>query len=369
MMENPEHSLAFLLLPLLLLCGPTTQLVSGQEAADAHAKEKGGKTDQHVIVAIGSPGTEEYGEQFLEWAELWRSNTTHTHFTMIGTDSAGEKESDDKRALKEAIAKLATQPASSEYWLVLVGHGTFDGKRAKFNLRGKDVSATEIAEWLAPLKQRGVVINCTSSSAPFINALSHRNRVVVSSTRSGFEYNFSRFGRFMATAVSDLANDLDKDGQTSVLESFCAASRSVQDLYLADNRLATEHALIDDNGDKRGTPADWFEGTRTVKQAKDGLADGLAANQLCLVRQGADAKFTPEQRAMRFDLETKLEMIRQRKPKMEEAKYLASIEPILIELAQLYENADLDVVENTDANSTSAIQPTPNTVEEPSAGK
>ena len=56
-------------------------------------------------------------------------------------------------------------------WLVLIGHGTFDGHTAKFNLRGPDVSATDLAEWLAEMKRPLAVINCASSSSPFINRL------------------------------------------------------------------------------------------------------------------------------------------------------------------------------------------------------
>jgi len=31
-----------------------------------------------------------------------------------------------------------------ELWLVLIGHGTFDGKEAKVNLRGPDLSAADL---------------------------------------------------------------------------------------------------------------------------------------------------------------------------------------------------------------------------------
>lgn len=300
------------------------------------------KSDQHVIVAVGAPGTEEYGEQFAAWAEQWKTAAEHTNLTMIGLDAPNAEvaNSNDKDQFQESLSKIADLPGSAEVWLVLIGHGTFDGKRAKFNLRGKDLEATELAEWLAPLKQNVALINCSSSSSPFINSISGKNRIVISSTRSGFEYNYSRFGRFMATAINDLANDLDKDGQTSVLEAFCSASQSVGAVYQQDGRLATEHALIDDNGDGRGTPADWFEGTRSVKKPKEGLADGLAANSLCLERHGVDAKFTSEQRARRYELESQLERTRDRKSKMDETSYLARIEPILIELSRLYESAE-----------------------------
>ncbi len=43
--------------------------------------------------------------------------------------------------------------------------------------------------------------------------------------------------------------DLDKDGQVSLLEAFLIASRRTLEFYKVEGRIATEHALIDDNGD------------------------------------------------------------------------------------------------------------------------
>ena len=46
--------------------------------------------------------------------------------------------------LTELQRILSSQsPADEELWIVLVGHGTFDGREAKFNLEGPDLSATE----------------------------------------------------------------------------------------------------------------------------------------------------------------------------------------------------------------------------------
>ena len=140
----------------------------------------------------------------------------------------------------------------------------------------------------------------------------------------------------MAVAINDPAFDLDKDGQTSVLEAFCSASQSVQGFYDQENRLATEHALIDDNGDGLGTPADWFEGVRATRQPKQGIADGIAANQVFLMRRGVDATLSAVQRTKRNELETKLERLRTTKAHLTEDQYLLEIEPILTELARLY---------------------------------
>ena len=62
----------------------------------------------------------------------------------------------------EREAKEGQQPL----WVVLIGHGTYDGRAAKFNLRGEDVSDAELAAWLEPCRRPLAVINCASASAP-----------------------------------------------------------------------------------------------------------------------------------------------------------------------------------------------------------
>ena len=42
--------------------------------------------------------------------------------------------------------------------------------------------------------------------------------------------------------------------EAGALEAFLFASRKTTEFYKAENRLATEHALIEDNGDGLGTP-------------------------------------------------------------------------------------------------------------------
>lgn len=292
------------------------------------------ESDQAVIVVAGAEGSSEYKEKFESWAEAWKTSASHTQLTVIGL---GDDKGASKKQLQDAIEKFAQDSQLQEVWLVLIGHGTFDGKRAKFNLQGPDVEADELKVWLKPVKARIVILNCTSSSSPFINALSGDSRIIVTATRDGFEYNFARFGYYLSRSVDDRAIDLDKDGQTSVLEAFLAASRGAADFYQQENRIATEHALLDDNGDAQGTPADWFEGVRANRRPKSGMPDGLLANQVFLNRRGVENLLSPEARKMRDQLEAELETIRLLKGKMDESEFLLKIEPVLIRLAELYE--------------------------------
>lgn len=291
-----------------------------------------------VIVVVGAAGETDYGPNFLEQAAQWEKACQLAggqRITLGLTEpTAGTKSDYDQ--LQQALA-AEPKDGVAEFWLVLIGHGTFDGKEAKFNLRGPDLSATELATWLKPFQRPLAVINTASASAPFLSKLSGPNRVVISATRSGNEQNFARFGRYFAETLNDPKGDLDQDGQTSLLEAFLSASAQVAEFYKTEGRLATEHALLDDNGDGLGTPADWFRGTRAIKQARNGASlDGTRARQFHLVRSEAERKLTAEQRARRDELELAIEKLRATKTKLGDAEYYRRLEALMLELARVY---------------------------------
>ena len=109
--------------------------------------------------------------------------------------------------------------------VVLLGHGTFDGDQAKFNLVGPDLTAGEWSVMLGALPGRVVVVNTTESSAPFIEALAAKGRVVITATDTGAQKYATVFPEYFAKALADAASDLDKDGKTSIWEVFAADQR------------------------------------------------------------------------------------------------------------------------------------------------
>jgi hypothetical protein len=289
-----------------------------------------------VIIVVGAPGEAEFGSNFVRQASLWQSACQKGNLRPI-TIGLSEKNTNDYDELKQALV-LEPREGTTELYLVLIGHGTFDGKEARFNLRGPDVSATELAAWLKPFRRPLAVIDTSSSSAPFLNKLSATNRVIITATRSGNEQNFTRFGQYFAEAIISADADLDKDGQVSLLEAFLMASRRTAEFYKVENRLSTEHALIDDNGDGLGTQADWFRGVRAVKAPKDKAAvDGAFAQHFCLIRSDAENKLTEEQRKKRDELERAVVSYREKKSKLPEDEYYRGLEKLLLDLARIYE--------------------------------
>ncbi|MDR3635669.1 MAG: hypothetical protein P4L84_17840 [Isosphaeraceae bacterium] len=292
-----------------------------------------------VVIVVGAPGASEYTTQFRRWADLWQSAAQKgsAQVVRIGLDAEGSVP--DRERLRTTLAEKAT--GKEPLWLVLIGHGTFDGREAKFNLRGPDVSDADLAEWLKPVTRPVAVLDCSSGSSPFLSRLSAPNRVIATATKSGHELNFARFGQYLAESIGDPQADLDKDGQVSLLEAFLTASGRVNEFYRTQSRLATEHALLDDNGDRLGTPAEWFRGVRATRRAKDGAPlDGLRAHQFHLIPSDRERAMPADVRHKRDELEVAVAALRDQKVKLAADDYYARLEKLMLELGKLYRAVD-----------------------------
>ena len=323
----PTHQLLSSLIALLVVSCTALQcnFADGAEATNQAT----------VILVVGASGQPEFETNFVRQVELWTALCARQAKAIrIGLGEPSNVT--DHERLRQILAAEVGQ-TNQPLWLVFIGHGTFDGKEARFNLRGPDVSASEVRDWLKPLRQPLVFINTASASAPFLNQLSATNRVIITATRSGSEQNFTRFGLYLAEAMTDSQSDLDQDGQTSILEAFLSASARAAEFYKTEGRLATEHALIDDNGDGLGTPADWYRGVRPVKKPeRSALVDGARAHQVHLVLGKAEQDLPAEVRAKRDAIELSIAQLRDTRSQYSEDDYYHKLEKLLIELIEVY---------------------------------
>jgi hypothetical protein len=333
-------------LKFVLICFALCNLLPDSWTPPSFAATTNSSDLTSVILVVGAPGESDYATNFTHQATLWQKACAQAdcHPITIGLETSAPANvpakisvPDDLTQLKQTL-EAEPREGLGPLWLVLIGHGTFDGKEARFNLRGPDVSATDLALWLKPFHRPLAVIDTASASAPFLNKLAGTNRVLIASTRSGYEQNFSRFGQYFAETITSPEADLDKDGQVSLLEAFLTASRKTTEFYKTEGRLATEHALIDDNGDGLGTPADWFRGLRAVKSPKEHASlDGLLASQIHLVPSSDERQLSPAQRNQRDSLERAVLKLRERKAQLPEDDYYRQLEQLLLPLARFYD--------------------------------
>ncbi len=294
---------------------------------------------REALIVVGAGGTDEYREVFRENATRWKEAFTASKAKVeeigITESSSDEPLSDRERILRWIDGGVAD--ASTERWLIMIGHGTYQRQVANFNLVGPDLSAPEMAAAMDGKKGDWRVVVCASSSSPFLSALAVPGRIVVTATKSGSEQNYSLFGTYLAKSITNLDADLDHDGGVTLLEAFIDASGKLAAWYESENRLASEQALLDDNGDGKGTPAAFFRGVRAVKAAADGLQlDGDNANRCFLVAPERSETWTSEKEQQVVTIERKIEALRQAKANLETAEYYKELEQLLMTLAHWY---------------------------------
>jgi hypothetical protein len=229
--------------------------------------------------------------------------------------------------VRSAVAELKKQLTRDDVLLlILLGHGTFDGDVAKFNLVGPDLTATEWAALLTGINGRLVVINTTEASFPFLEQLSAPNRVVITATHSAAQKYATVFPEYLVKAMGEASSDLDKNGRTSIFELFAAASLAVKQHYEQRGQLMTEHALIDDNGDRVG------------RESEAPGPDGALARTLYLDAEDAATANNPELADLlrrRRELETEAEALKLKKDSMPGAQWQAAYEKLMLELAKI----------------------------------
>lgn len=282
--------------------------------------------NKSAVIIVGAGGEAEYAKQFETWTTELRSVLSDRFgFDMKNLTVLSNAKATDVR---DTFTQLKTKLESNNVLFVfLIGHGSFDGKEAKFNLVGPDLAAAEYNVLLTSLPtKRVVVFNMASASGEFVKSLSAKGRVVITATKSGQETNATRFAGFFIAALKATDADTDQDGHTSVLETFVYANRLTADFYTRAGRLATEHALLEDNGDGVG---------HEKPEAGEGLlARATYLDSLSTVEAAATAA-TGKLVKERTRLEAEIEQLIARKESMAEAEYEATLERLFIELAKV----------------------------------
>ena len=218
-----------------------------------------------MLVIVGLGGDHENAERFHRWASAIvdaakdRYALPPDSIVYLGEDPARDKARISGRSTRDAVDAAVTRLAAQarpgdRVFIVLIGHGASATGEARFNLPGPDLAAPDFARLAGRFAAQQVVfVNTASASGGFVAALSGKDRTVITATRTEGERNQTRFGEFFAEALSTGDADMDKDGRVSMLEAFNWARLRVAESYERDGQLLTEHAMLDDDGDGKGT--------------------------------------------------------------------------------------------------------------------
>ncbi len=273
----------------------------------------------HLLVITGVPGDEEHALKFQKWADTFidaakkKDAVPDANITLLAGEQAR------KAGVEKAFADLAARVKPQDaLFVLLLGHGSFNGTQAAFNLPGPDLTVEEWAKLLAKLPSQHVAfVNTTSSSGAFLPAIAAPGRVVITATKTGGERNETQFPEFFVAAFGDAAADRDRNGHVSAAEAFDYAKTKVVQAFQQKGLLLTEHAVMDDGGGG-GLAATLFLGT--------GRAEGAVAVDLSDPEM---KKLSDEKDA----IDQQIAALKLKKSGMDDAQYEAQLEKLLTDLA------------------------------------
>jgi hypothetical protein len=298
-------------------------LVPARAAAD---------NDRFALIVSGASGGPEYATTFRGWVDTLTKTLRDTfqyapdHVVVLTeTPRAGESKA-TADGVRQAIAALKPRLTPTDQLVViLIGHGSDSAAGAKFNLVGRDLTVKEWGDLLATVPGHLAVVDTTSASFPFLAGLSGHDRVIITATNSVAQRYATVFPDAFVQALSSPDADLDKNGRVSLLEAFTAASRTVAQHYEQRGILATEVALLDDNGDGQGTVA----GT---ENAADGNVAAVTYLQGAVVETSTDPEIQRLLTRQR-ELTDQIDALRRRRGEMAADEYSRTLEGLLTELA------------------------------------
>ena len=306
-------------------------------ATAAHAQTR-------ALIVTGLGAEPKYQQQFrslggrLSVALSSKFGLPEGNIAWLGEDSTSNNKfyrgrSTSQNILREIDRIGAAAKQNEQVLIILIGHGSGQGEETKFNIPGPDMSVKEFNTVLSRFAaQRVAFLNLTTASGDALPVLSFPNRIVVTATKSAYERNESQFARFFVEAIDkDGAADVDKDGRVSLLEAYRYAAQETRKSYETDERLLTEHAQLDDDGNGKGS------------DLPDGRSagDGLLSRRFFLdagAAGGRQASSDPRLNKLysdKFEIEDKIDALKQRKASMKEDAYYAELEPLLVSLAKL----------------------------------
>ncbi|HVA49227.1 MAG TPA: hypothetical protein VNH11_22880 [Pirellulales bacterium] len=245
------------------------------------AAEEAGETEpltagplRHALIVCGLPGDAEHRELFAETIEkLYAGLTTRLGFApdnvlVLFSDETTDQDGPALRAsrgpatrekLTETAAEIqAALKPDDALWVFVLGHSHFDGRYSSLNLPGPDVNQVEFGKLFAPVACRELVFFITTpASGFFVKPLSAAGRVVIAATEADAEVNETIFPQKLATALAGPPAmpefDVDGDGRATLFDAYLWSARETAQDYAGGELLATEHSLLDDNGDGRGS--------------------------------------------------------------------------------------------------------------------
>jgi len=183
---------------------------------------------------------------------------------LVGSSETASTIPDAKPCSRGSISDLFSElitksDVDSEYLFFIIGHAHLDGKNSQFNIDGPDIDQFEYAKLVEKLPGKNQLHWIGLPASGFwIRPLSNPNRTIITATEPDLELTATEMPYALGDILSGTAShskleDIDGDGQVTLLDLYLAVNIEVHQRFVSEEYLPTEHAQLDDNGDGRGS--------------------------------------------------------------------------------------------------------------------
>ena len=228
----------------------------------------------HVLIIGGVAGEKSFYDAFWGATSRFHQLLTNEYgytpdqitflFEDIGdTNQSGQgglelvdAESNREQVLAAFNQLAKTVQPSDRFLLFMLGHASRTGRgSAKFNLRGRDITEMEYVGLINGIPaENQVLIFGFPYSGRLVPKLSAPGRIILTSSSPNEGYSLQAgFGDVFVDAFSTADNDINTDGDISLLEAFLSLQTRTKEWYEDRGTVQSEHPHLDDNGDGNAT--------------------------------------------------------------------------------------------------------------------
>ena len=218
----------------------------------------------YALIVIGLAGDEPHYRKFWELGQTLyrglrdRCGYSEEAIVFLFQDNPDRHPIIDGRStragIETAFAGLAGRVGPEDKLFVFVaGHADRSGKTVRIHLPGPDLTHEALAALADTVRSRHMTLVVTTPlSGRLIRRVSKPGRICITATDALPEQSETVFPYQFVRGFFDPAADANRDGLLSTLELFRYATEAVKRFYRERHLLATEHALLDDDGDGVG---------------------------------------------------------------------------------------------------------------------
>jgi len=265
--------------PRFLLIALPIIIAIALSARTTDADEPPEPPQRWAVVIVGLPGDEEHVSLFEETSTTWTKwleeslHVAPERLFVFSGEARDGLPANRRAATRESLAKTFEELAGKirerdSLWVLALGHGHYDGRRAWLHVPGPDPEAADLARWLNALRCREQIVWLTqASSGWWMKPLARAGRIVLTATDADQEENETEFPHALATVMSapPASLNLNADRQVSLVELFRAAVKATEARFASDERLVTEHAQLDDDANGQGTESEQLADENAAK--------------------------------------------------------------------------------------------------------